>query len=137
MPNVSRLSDLQLLKSTVNQMTMDLETGSAPGAPPVVVAALEVAVCTDTLPLFLRGFAFYKLLKIWAAARHSDLESLSPSSLSISQGGLGGSFLPFSVAKDTFFLRPDWETMGMSLWKAEDVTFSCLFFATGSFWLPP
>jgi hypothetical protein len=42
---------------------MDLETGSppkrqAPLLPLVVVAALEVAVCTDTLPLFLRGFAF-------------------------------------------------------------------------------
>ena len=126
---------------------MDLETGSppkrqAPLLPRVVVAALEVAVCTDTLPLFLRGFAFYKLLKIWAAARHSDLESLSPSSLSISQGGLEGRldrtktsgpgkrvrFLPIFVAKDAFFLRPDWQTMGMSLWKAEEMNFERDFF---------
>ena len=67
-------------------------------------------------------------MKIWAAARHSDLESLSPSSLSISQGGLGGSFLPIFVAKDAFFLRPDWQTMGMSLWKAEEINFESDFF---------
>ena len=37
-------------------------------------------------------------------------------------------FLPIFVAKDAFFLRPDWQTMGMSLWKAEEMNFGRDFF---------
>ena len=36
------------------------------------------------------AFAFYKLLKLWAAGRHSDFEGLNPSSLFLSVAGLEG-----------------------------------------------
>jgi hypothetical protein len=62
----------------------------APALPLAIVAALEVTVCDAAAGQYTRGFAFYKLLKLWAAGRHSDFEGLNPSSLFLSVAGLEG-----------------------------------------------
>ena len=90
-----RLSELPVVRNTVNQLTMDLQHGAppkhqAPALPLAIVAALEVTVCDAAAGQYTRGFAFYKLLKLWAAGQHSDFEGLNPSSLFLSVAGLEG-----------------------------------------------
>ena len=124
-----RLSELQVVRHTVNQLTMDLQTGALPkrqalALPLAMIAALEITVCDVSCSLYLRGFAFYKLLKLWAAARHSDLEGLDPSSLVLTVQGLEGRldrtktvalvavyvfFLSLSAGPPSSFARSGWQ----------------------------
>ena len=55
--------ELQAVRNTVNQLTMDLQTGAppkrqAPVLPLAMIAALEITVCDMSCSLYLRGFAF-------------------------------------------------------------------------------
>ena len=76
-PDTERFSAQAVVRNTVNQFTMELETGAPPKrkAPMFLVAmisSLELAVSDRSLPIYMRGFAFYKLLKLWAACRSGD-----------------------------------------------------------------
>lgn len=75
-----RLSDSQVLRNTVNQLTADLESKApprrkAPMLPVAMIGAMELAVSDVALPCYLRCFAFYKLVKLWTASRCSDTGS--------------------------------------------------------------
>lgn len=142
-----RLSELQVVRNTVNQLTMDLQTGAlpkrqAPVLPLAMIAALEITVCDVSCSLYLRGFAFYKLLKLWAAARHSDLEGLDPSSLVLTVQGLEGRldrtktsgpgrrvrFLPIFISRAAFLLRPEWLATGVEIWNHANMAFERDYF---------
>ena len=140
-----RLSGLPVVRNTVNQLTMDLQHGAppkhqAPALPLAIVAALEITVCDAAAGQYTRGFAFYKLLKLWAAGRHSDFEGLNPSSLFLSVAGLEGRldrtktsgpgrrvrFLPLFVSRRAYLVKPDWLEIGFQLWLLTEIIF-CLF----------
>lgn len=142
-----RLSDLQVLRNTVQQLTMDLQTGTppkrqAPVLPLAMIAAIEATVCDRSLSLYMRGFAFYKLLKLWAAARHSDFESLNPSSLVLTQQGLEGRldrtktsgpgrrvrFLPIFISRAAYLVCPQWLEVGLQIWSSAGMNFERDFF---------
>ena len=78
-----RLSDSQVLKNTVNQLTTDLEPPQrkAPMLPVAIIGAMELAVSNVALPYYLRCFAFYKLVKLSTASRCSDMSGLDPATL--------------------------------------------------------
>ena len=68
-----RMSELPIVRSAVNQMTMELEAGAppkrqAPLSLPLI-SALELLVTGVSADLFVRGFASYELLKSWTACR--------------------------------------------------------------------
>jgi hypothetical protein len=134
-----RLSELQVVRNTVNQLTMDLQTGAppkrqAPVLPLAMIAALEITVCDVSCSLYLRGFAFYKLLKLWAAARHSDLEGLDPSSLVLTVQGLEGRLDrtktsgPVFISRAAFLLRPEWLATGVEIWNHANMAFERDYF---------
>jgi len=142
-----RLSELQVVRNTVNQLTMDLQTGAppkrqAPVLPLAMIAALEITVCDVSCSLYLRGFAFHKLLKLWAVARHSDLEGLDPSSLVLTVQGLEGRldrtktsgpgrrvrFLPIFISRAAFLLRPEWLATGVEIWNHANMAFERDYF---------
>ena len=90
-----RLSDSQVLRNTVNQLTADLESKApprrkAPMLPVAMIGAMELAVSDVALPCYLRCFAFYKLVKLWTASRCSDMSGLDPATLRLTDLGLSG-----------------------------------------------
>ena len=118
-----------------NQMTMELEAG----APPKWQAPL--------LPLTIRGFAFYKLLKIWTACRSDDLTSLNPGSLRMVHSGLLGTlertktsgpgkrarFLQIfdsrkAVSRKAYLAPANWLTVGWEIWNRPAMCFERHYF---------
>ena len=127
-----RMANQQTLKNMVNQSVMDLESGAAPTKkapllPSVLVGALELLVLDAAQPLFARGMAWYKLLKVWTACRCHDLSGLSPGSLRLTKHGLVGSLertkttgpgkkvrhLPIFVSNSAYFMGPHWLRVGL------------------------
>ena len=64
--------------------------GQAPQLPLALLVALESEVLNRERPLFHRGFAWYRLLRHWAALRWNDSQALAPSSLVLRARGLAG-----------------------------------------------
>jgi hypothetical protein len=109
-----------------------------------MIAAIEATVCDGSLSLYMRGFTFYKLLKLWAAARHSDFESLNPASLILTQQGLEGRldrtktsgpgrrvrFLPIFVSRAAYLVCPQWLEVGLQIWSSAGMNFERDFFLT-------
>lgn len=77
-----RFAQRLVLRNTVSQLTSDLDAKAlpkrqAPMLPLSIIGATELAVSDSSLPLYTRGLAFYKLVKLWAASRSNDLLSLN------------------------------------------------------------
>ena len=90
-----RLADNQALKNVVNPATHDLRfvappTRKAPLVPIMLIGSLELLVADDNAPIYARGLAFYKLLKICASCRSNDVSGLNPSSLRLNSLDLCG-----------------------------------------------
>ena len=63
---------MQMVKNTVNQCTAELEAGAepkrqAPMLPIAAVVSLELLVTSEDAELYVRGFAFYKVLNLLVA----------------------------------------------------------------------
>ena len=146
-PAAERLSDMQLVKNTVNQCTAELEAGAepkrqAPMLPIAAVVSLELMVVNQDAELFVRGFAFYKLLKLWTACRTSDLSGLNPSTLRLTSSGLQGvldrtkvsgpgkriRYLPIFVSCHAFLAVPNWLSVGWEIWNREIMSFARDYF---------
>lgn len=144
----NRFSESLLLRNTVNQLTTDLERKAmpkrqAPMLPLSIIGATELAVSDASLPLYIRGFAFYKLLKLWTASRTNDLFGLNPGSLRLTEHGLCGTldrtktsgpgkrvrFLPVFVSSRVFIMNPNWLGDGWAIWSQnEDMNFQRDYF---------
>ena len=88
-------------------------------------------------PLYARGLAFCKLLKLWTACRTSDLCGLNPSSLRLSRLGLVGVLektkttgagkrirhLPIYICHSAYFMAPDWLSVGWKVWSDPEMSF--------------
>ena len=142
-----RLSDSQVLRNTVNQLTADLESKApprrkAPMLPVAMIGAMELAVSDVALPCYLRCFAFYKLVKLWTASRCSDMSGLDPATLRLTDLGLSGildrtktsgpgkrmRFLPVFISAQAFVMNPSWLTDGWALWCSPDMQFKRDYF---------
>ena len=136
----------------MNQMTMELEAGAppkwqAPLLPLTMICALELLVTDVSAELFIRGFAFYKLLKIWTACRSDDLTSLNPGSLRMVHSGLLGTlertktsgpgkrvrFLQIfdsrkAVSRKACLVPANWLTVGWEIWNRPAMCFERHYF---------
>ena len=141
------LSELAILRNTVNVITTELQahappTRKAPMVPVSIIGATELAIVDASLPLYTRASAFYKPLRLWSASRASDLEGLDPSSLKMSTLGLSGvldrtktsgpgkriRFRPIFISCRVFFMNPDWLQQGWSIWCSAECQFERDYF---------
>ena len=146
-PAPERVSTSQILRNFVNQATHDLEVGApptkkAPLLPLVMVGSLELMVVDAQAPLYARGLAFCKLLKLWTACRTSDLCGLNPSSPRLNRLGLVGVLektkttgagkrirhLPIYICHSAYFMAPDWLTVGLKVWSDPEMSFGRDYF---------
>ena len=130
---------MEVLINTVHQLTRDLETRAparrkAPTLPAIIIGATELAVSDPTLPLYLRGFAFYKLLKLWTSSR-SWARSYFPEALGAWLKRRSGPhkdkrtweedrFLPIFVSNRMFLMNPAWLADGWALWADHAMNFA-------------
>ena len=70
------------------------KTTSRKQAPPLILALLEAmenVVVDESLPLYVRAYSWYRLLRHWASFRFSDTAGLPPGTLARRVRGLSGS----------------------------------------------
>ena len=94
-----------------------------------VLAALERAVSEEDRPLYVRAFAWYRLLRHWSALRWDDTQALLPASLRRMARGVVGKLertktsgkgkalqiLPVFVS-DQAYIETPWLDAGLAIW---------------------
>ena len=117
-------------KEAAAEESQDAKGGQAPQLSLAVLEALETAVGDTDLPLFRRGYAWYRLLRHWACLRFDDTAGLAPDSLERRARGVYGllkrtktsgpdkktAVLPVFVSEDAYLRKP-WLYQGLELWK--------------------
>ena len=53
----------------------------------VVAGAFELVVVDSSMPLFMRAFAWVKLVKLWAGLRTDDVQGIRPQHLEVRSDG--------------------------------------------------
>ena len=111
------------------------EATSKKQALPLVLAlleALEKVVVDDSIPLYVRAYNWYRLMRHWASIRFSDTAGLPPGTLSRRARGLTGSLtqtktsgadksaavLPIFISRDAW-IGTEWLDTGLSIWQNE------------------
>ena len=98
--------------------------------PLTVLVALEQRVAQESKPLFIRAYAWYRLLRHWCSLRYSDAEGCSPQSLRTRARGVYGflertkttgsdkdaSVLPIFVSTEAH-VEVEWLLVGLELWQ--------------------
>ena len=105
--------------------------GKAPMIPVMVLFALELVVLDTVRPLYVRGFAWVKLLKFWASLRYDDLQWLALASMVLTAAGLHATLprtktsgpgkraatLTATISSDAWLVSPRWLAEGFAIWK--------------------
>ena len=89
-----------------------------------VVEALERAVVDMDLPRYVRGYAWYKLFKLWGGMRFNDTQGIEVSSILVADitqsksTGPGKAVTRISVyvARGAWLVEKHWLQSGFSLW---------------------
>ena len=103
----------------------------APMIPVMVLFALELVVLDTVRFLYVRGFAWVKLLKFWASLRYDDLQWLAPASTVLTAAGLHATLprtetsgpgrraatLTATISSDAWLVSPRWLSKGFAIWK--------------------
>ena len=103
----------------------------APLIPLALIVSLELVVCDARWPRYKRGYAWFWLVRCWAAMRFDDTRGWVPSNSQLGHLGLRiwlertkttgcdkrVQVLEAWVASDAYVARPDWLTQGFSLWR--------------------
>ena len=99
--------------------------------PASLVLFWERTVCDESAEVFVRGFAWFKLVKLWTGMRWSDTTGLPPSSLRLDSRGLAGALdrtktsgagkkverMCVYVSFGAYLELPSWLEIGFGLWK--------------------
>jgi hypothetical protein len=93
----------------------------APLLPVILLVSLELLVVSNEAPLYDRGYAWYRLVRTWAALRHDDALHVDVASLSLTDAldgtllqtkttGIGktSSEARFTLSRKAFVSQPDW-----------------------------
>ena len=130
-----RLTADPLIVNTIEGMQRELGSSkqavrSAPREPVFLTAVRERMVLNEGLPTYVRAYAWWKNIQVWASLRFSDHYGLQPSSLRIAEGSLRGSLTrtkttgpdkkhgsrAFVVSKESYLEDAAWLTVGFGLW---------------------
>lgn len=125
------------VKNVLEEISMRLE-GTEPRfakkawhLPVSVVKALEEAVMDQELTRFVRGYAWYRLVKLWAGLRFSDTKGLPFGSLKMEDHGLSGvlmvtkttgpgkkvAMLKVYVSREAWLTEGRWLEEGWAIWE--------------------
>jgi len=130
-----KFSSAPLVKAVVQRAAEKLRgpegpTRRAPRIPAVVIEALEGLVMDFSAGKYVRGVAWLRLVKVWAAMRFSCHNYLSPSRLSLHEGELYGTLkktkttgpsrrvreLPIHICRNAYIKYGSWLQTGFELW---------------------
>ena len=137
LPEPRWLSQHPLVKATHNELLVTMASGAtratrkAPQMPCLLMMKFEGFVVDDSLQLYWRLFAWYRLLRVWACLRFDDHRGLLPSSLRLVAGSLRGTLvrskttgagkrreeLYLHVDRMAYILESSWLEVGWRLWQ--------------------
>ena len=137
LPEPRWLSQHPLVKATHNELLVTMASGAtratrkAPQMPCLLMLKFEGFVVDDSLQLYWRLFAWYRLLRVWACLRFDDHRGLLPSSLRLVGGSLRGTLvrskttgagkrreeLYLHVDRMAYILESSWLEVGWRLWQ--------------------
>ncbi|CAE7206140.1 unnamed protein product [Symbiodinium natans] len=94
------------------------------------VCAMERLVVLDAAPLFVRAFAWFKLVKLWGCLRYSDTEGMPARTVQLQRRGLSARLertktsgagkkrevLYAYVSKDAWLVCDEWLACGWKIW---------------------
>ena len=106
-------------------------TRKAPRAPLSFLVVWECMVVCVTLPVFTRMFAWFRLVRCWAAMRFDDHRGLLPSSVKVANGRLTATLvrtktsgvgkkreeLYICVSAHAYMREESWLAVGWDLWE--------------------
>eukprot|EP00439_Symbiodinium_sp_Y106_P000842 s905_g1.t1 len=138
LPKEQQLSSHPAVSNAMHEVTRFLESATpltmhkADMLPVKLVVMLEHAVVHGGGSRFARALAWYKLVKVWGALRHSDAQGVDVSSMTLQDRGLEATLLrtktsgpgkpikslQFYVSKDCWIDEPRWLQIGWELWQA-------------------
>eukprot|EP00434_Breviolum_minutum_P036054 symbB.v1.2.031930.t2/scaffold3763.1/size50786/1 len=133
-----QMSRSNAVKNVLEEIAVRLE-GSEPRftrkawhMPVAVVRALEESVVDRELTRFVRAYAWFRLLKLWAGLRFSDTKGLPYGSLKMEDHGLSGvlavtkttgpgkkiALLKLYVSREAWIEEGRWLEEGWAIWEA-------------------
>ena len=135
-PKMAQISVHPAVSNSMQEITRFLETASpseirkANMFPVKVVMAFERAVTDDSERKFVRALAWYKLVKVWGALRHSDAQGVDYGTMKLSSRGLEAVLVrtkttgpgksvkrvKFYISKDAWIGIPEWLGVGWEIW---------------------
>ena len=125
------------LKNVLEEINLRLETSElkdrkqAVQLPAKLVEAWEAATMDEALPRFVRGYAWFKLVKLWGAMRYSDTTGIKMQSAELDKvcwsadlsrtkttgPGKKVKIVKVFISKHAYLRHHDWLTTGWNLWK--------------------
>ncbi|CAE8596253.1 unnamed protein product [Polarella glacialis] len=148
----SRLSTHPAVQNWLEEATTSLAAATRPRKKAQqllvkIVLAWERTVVDESLPVFVRAFAWYKLTKLWGGMRSSDPQGLPPAKVKLDHRGLLGVFertkttgagkkieqASLVVSRQAFLEQPEWLATGYGLWKDMGIAAEC---SDRDYWLP-
>ena len=132
-----QVSATPAVRNTLEEVKLELESvDSKPSRqamhlPVALVMALEKAVMDLRFPRFLRGYAWFRLVKLWGCLRFNDTVGLDFGSITLESFGLQGdlkktktsgpgkkiSVLKVFISDKAYVHECDWLETGWQLWK--------------------
>ena len=141
-PLEARLSLDSLVASTADYLTVSLSKGAAPTKKAAMVLlcmvmSLELYVVDVTRPLYCRGVAWLRLVKIWASLRFDDTLGIRPELIVLTASGLEAQlertktsgpgrkirWLSFFVSAKASITGVPWLRSGFGVWQGEGMCF--------------
>ena len=132
-----QMSRAMAVKNVLEEIALRLE-GAAPRfskkawhLPVAVVKAMEAAVLDQELTRFVRAYAWFRLVKLWAGLRFSDTKGLPYGSLKMEEHGLSGiltvtkttgpgkkvALLKVYVNREAWLVDGRWLEEGWAIWE--------------------
>ena len=125
------------LKNVLEEINLRLETRElkdrkqAMHVPAKMVEAWESAVMDEALPKFVRGYAWFKLAKLWGAMRYSDTTGIKVQSAEMDKvcwsadltrtkttgPGKKVRIVKVFISKHAYLRHHDWLVTGWNIWK--------------------
>ena len=137
-------SVLAMVDHIVAQLTSSDHAGTVHAEPLVIafLVAFEFIITSESYPRYLRGYAWYQVVELWAGLRADDMRGVPPSNLAMLQAGLEitvrrsktigvGRTVKCMVAFVSihlWLLCPDWLTIGFALWQNPPLAFDRDYF---------